>query len=280
MGTLTGTYPSLEVIMNLVRVYQNDWLAGATNTPGEGQITTDTSPQTLPALNASIRELYRQLRNVGSPSLIRDNVLINLPANGATGPNVQTYLSQQGYFDGLTLQPSPVLPGDLLFPEFLWEQQTGSGLPFVPMFQPQAGLPSPLQQSTRLGVWEWRGGASFTPGAGGGDALFFVGSIAPITIRIRYKAALTQFVSPVNFPNTYVPIMDCEDVLAYKTAYKISSAISGMTPPVADLKANAEAALSDLKLEIIRRAQTIEYHREPYPAGAGTTSNAGTTNTF
>jgi len=263
MTAITTTYPSLETILNLARIYMNDWL-----NDGAGQITTDTSPQTLPTLNASVRELYRQLRNVGSPTLIRDNVQIALPANGATGPGVQTYLSQQGYFDGLTLQANPKLPSDLLFPYELWEQQTGSGLPFVLMQQPQAGLPSVIEQGGALVYWEWRGGASFTAGAGGGDALFFVGSIAPVTIRIRYQAAMTQFSGTIDFANTYVPVMDCEDALAYKVAYKISSAISGMTPPVQDLKANMESSLSDLKLEIIRRAQTIEYHRQAYATGS------------
>lgn len=277
MATITTTFPTLATIMNLVRVYQNDFQAGSTGTPGEGQITTNTSPQTLPALNAAIRELYRELRNVGSPSLLRDNVLVDLPANGATGPSVQTYLSQQGYFDGANLQVSPVLPPDLLFPLQLWEQQTGSALPFSPMGQPLAGLPSLMNQGFRLEFWEWRGGASFTAGSGGGDALWFVGALVPITIRIRYMAALTQFVSPIDFPNTYVPIMDSEDVLAYKVAYKISAGISGITPPVAALKDMADSALASLRNEIVRRAQEIDYQREPYTAnyqGAYRNSNS------
>lgn len=257
--TFTSTYPSIETVMNLVRVYQNDWVNS-----GAGQITTDTSPQTLPALNSAIRELYRQLRNVGSPSLLRDNVLVALPANGATGPGVQTNLSQQGYFDGLTQLVSPTLPSDLLFPLQLWEQQTGTSIPFVPMSQPQAGLPSVMNQSSRLSVWEWRGGAGYTAGAGGGDALWFIGALVPVTIRIRYQAALTQFLSSAVFASTFIPIMDSEDVVAYKVAYKISSAISGETPPVLALKGNADAALSDLRNEIIRRAQEIDYQRQQY----------------
>jgi hypothetical protein len=264
-----GGYPSMETVMNLVRVYLNDWQAGATNTPGEGQITTDTSPQTLPAFNACLRELYRELRNVGAPVLICDNVLVNLPANGATGPGTQTYLGMSGYFDGQTLQPSPTLPVNLLFPLELWEQQTGSSLPFVPMCQPQAGLPSVFNQTFALRYWEWRGGAPFTPGAGGPDALWFCGALCPITIRMRYLAALTQFVSPLTFASTFIPVMDCEDVLAYKIAYKISRSISGMTPPVADLKACAAEALAQLRNEVVRRAQEVEYHRQPFGGHGG-----------
>lgn len=269
MGTATTTYPTLQTVMDLVRVYQNDWQAGLSGIPGEGQITTNTSPQVQPALNAAIREMYRKLRNIGSPTLIRDNVLVNLPANGAIGAGIQTNLSQQGYFDGLTQLANPKLPSDLLYPLELWEQQTGANLPFIPMSQPQAGLPSAFNQSNYLQVWEWRGGASFTAGSGGGDALWFVGAIIPVTIRIRYQASLTQFTNPyptfpLDFSSTFVPLMDCEDYLALSVAFKISRAVSGMTPPVSSIKEDMDQALFDLQNAIVRRAQEIDYHRQPY----------------
>lgn len=279
LQTVTGGYPSLETVMNTVRLYLNDWQAGATATPGEGQITTDNaaiSPQTLFALNSAIREVYRELRNVGDPTLIRDNVQVDLPVNGATGPGIQTYLSFSGYFDGNTLQPSPTLPSDLIYPIELWEQQTGTGLPFVPMKQPQGGLQPIMQQSVFLGQWEWRGGTQVVAGdSHGGDGLFFVGSIAPITIRIRYLAALTQFLIVPMFAATYIPIMDCEEAVAAKTAFKIARALSGMTPGVSDLKADAAEAMFQLRNAIARRGQTISYHREPYGNNQG---NLGVSN--
>lgn len=283
MGEITTTYPTLQTVMDAVRLYQNDWQAGLTGTPGEGQITTNTSPQVQPALNAAIREMYRKLRNIGNPTLIRDNVLINLPANAATGPNIQTYLSQQGYFDGVTLQVSPVLPPDLLYPLELWEQQTGNGTPFMPMSQPQAGLPSVWNQGAALSVWEWRGGASYTPGTNGQDALWFCGAICPITIRIRYQSALTQFTNPypgypLVFASTYVPLMDCEDYLALSVAFKIARSISGMTPPVTDLKADMNEALNDLRIAITRRAQEVEYHRPSYAGENASAGNIGSNN--
>src|SRR5579885_239318 len=142
---------SLLTIMNLVRAYVNDSQAGATSTPGEGQVFTDNpaiSPFTQPFLNASIRELYRELRNVGQPTLLKDNVIVsgltplNSLENGLGGPNpdVQTYLSFNGYFDGLTLNSNLKLPADMIYPVRLWERQTGSNDIFVPMEQPQFGL--------------------------------------------------------------------------------------------------------------------------------------------
>lgn len=263
-------YSSLETVMNLVRVYVNDWQAGATGTPGEGQISYDGAPQTLPALNSAIREVYRELRNVGDPTLLRDNVQVNLPANGATGPNIQTSLGLDGYFDGLTQQNSPVLPSDMMYPEDLWEQQTGTSLPFVKMYQPQGGLQSVLQQTVALGQWEWRGGK-----------LRFVGSIAPITIRMRYYCALTQFltISAAAFPTTYIPIPDCEEAVAAKTAFKIARALSGMTPPVTDLKDDATQAMFELRNAIARRGQTIQYHRVPYGQDTHGNFSASNSNT-
>src|ERR1017187_3485669 len=116
MGSPTINVPqangstSLATIMDLVRSLVNDTQAGATNTPGEGQILTDNptiSPFTQPFLNSSIRELYRELRNVGDPVLIKDNVIftnlpiINSPTNGLgqQDPAVQTFLDPAGYFD-------------------------------------------------------------------------------------------------------------------------------------------------------------------------------------
>ena len=326
-GSFTGGYPTLETIANLVRVFLNDWQPGATGAPGEGQITTDNpsiSPQTLPAINSAIRQLYRKLRNVGDPTLIKDNVLVNLPANSVTGPSVQTYLSFGGYFDGGYLNGSPSLPPDLIYPVELWEQQTNGGtvatsgpnltdpnggnwavsidptgnlettpipptgdffetdpngnrwdvgidktgkptttpavtppappiaLPFIRMHQPQFGLSS-RNQTFALGEWEWRG-----------DQINFVGSLAPITIRIRYLAALTQFVSPLDFTTVRVPIMDCEEYVAYTAAAIIAKALSGVTPGTTDLDTKAQESLFDLKNAITRRAQSLEYQRQQY----------------
>ncbi len=289
--TLGATYPTLETITDLVRVFLNDWQPGATNMPGEGRITTDNpeiSPQTLPALNSAIRELYRELRNVGDPTLIKDNIQVSLPANSVTGPSIQTFLSFNGYWDGGILNNPPVLPPDLIYPLELWEQQTTGGvpvgdievvditgqawaigavppgildstavapptsLPFIRMKQPQFGLPS-RNQTFALGEWEWRQ-----------DQLNFVGALCPITIRMRYLAALTQFTSADNFSTTQIPLMDCEEAVAYKTAAKIGKALSGVVPSTADLAESAKDAMFQLKNAIARRAQAIEYHREPY----------------
>lgn len=332
LTSVTGGLPSLETVANLARLFLNDWQKGLLSTPGEGKVSADSvlaSPQSIVALSSAIREVYRELRNAGEPRLIRDNVQASLPANSVTGPTIQTYLSPAGYWDGGILNPSPVLPPDMLRPVRLWEQQTGNQLPFVPMKQPQFGLPS-RNQTFALGEWEWREGA-----------IWFVGTLAPITIRMRYIAAAVQFFPPqiyitaisvsgstvtffasntlavgqsvylsgfivnttlngltvpilnptssqfsislpsipnvtdlgvalpvVNyslvFANTFIPIQDCEEAVAYKTAAKIAKALSGITPGTTDLSTEAGNAMQQLKNAIARRAQSVEYSREPY----------------
>ena len=121
---------SLLNICNLVRALINDSQAGATGTPGEGQIFTDDpsiSPFVQPFLNSGIRALYRELRNVGDPALVFDNYIITgvTPVNGPNGlaipdPAVQVYVGKDGYFDGSQISANISLPGNLLYLERVW----------------------------------------------------------------------------------------------------------------------------------------------------------------
>lgn len=263
----TGSGTDLETIMNLVRSIVNDTQAGATDTPGEGQILTDNdaiSPFTQPFLNSAIREVYRELRNAGQPTLIKDNILITgLPPEqsptggvGAQDPAVQVSLGFGGYFDGTEIWPNLVLPSDVITVERVWERQTGSEDKFVPMTQVQFGLPS-RYQLPRLREWEWRG-----------DQIWMVGSTQTNDLRLRYWCALPQFFSPtLDFSATYVPIIDCTDAVAYKTAYKYA-AMLGM-PGAALLKDEAANQMFQLKQQHVRRAQSIDYHRTPFGDGWG-----------
>src|ERR1700722_19747474 len=87
------TYPFVEDAMLLARSLVNDTFPGATSTPGEGQILTDSSaisPFTIPFINSAIRRVYRKLGNHGVASLIQDNyILTNLaPIDGANGGGI------------------------------------------------------------------------------------------------------------------------------------------------------------------------------------------------
>lgn len=253
---------SLATIMDLVRSLVNDTQAGATGTPGEGQVFTNNpsiSPFTQPFLNSSIRELYRELRNVGQPTLVKDNIIItglpviNSPINGVgqADPTVQTVLSVAGYFDGVQLWPNFVLPSDVLYMEKIWERQTGTNDSFQEMGQPEDGL-SGVPQGPRLREWEWRN-----------DNVNFHGATQQRDIRMRYYCALPQFFSQtLNFATTYVPILDCTDAVAYKTAVKYARMLG--SPGLADLETEAKEQMFQLKNANTRRAQSIDYQRVPY----------------
>jgi hypothetical protein len=252
---------SLETIMNLVRALVNDSQAGATGTPGEGQILTDNpsiSPFTQPFLNSAIRDVYRALRNVGDPALVKDNIIVSglTPVNGPQGlgapdPSIQVYLGFGGYFDGTQINSSLLLPNDVLYVERVWERTTGTNNNFQPMQQPQFGLPS-RRQGPVLGEWEWRN-----------YNINMVGSTETKDLRLRYWCALPQFFSStLDFASTFVPIVDCVDAVAYATAVKYAGMLG--SPGLASLKADAIEQMRQLKNAHVRRTQSIDYQRIPY----------------
>lgn len=260
--------PSLETVMNTVRALCNDSFAGATNTPGEGQILTDQVPNTttpnpfiLNHLNSAIRELYRRLRNVGTPTLIQDNyVLLGTPViDGTNGPGVpdpstQEYLDNTGFFDGTAYHNSLVLPTDMLMPLRLWERANGTADTFIPMKQAPNGL-EPINQVDRLVYWEWRA-----------DRLNFVGSTISRDIRIRYQGVFPQFfASTIDFSTVFIPIIDCEDAVAFLTAYRIAISLAPSVAPT--LKQEAEAQIQTLRNEQVRRMQRSSYRRQSYNDG-------------
>ena len=266
----SGSYPSLETICNYVRALINDSQSGAQGIPGEGQIFTDNSaisPFVQPMLNASIREVYRELRNIGAPTLIKDNVIVSglTPVNGANGlgqpdPATQVFLGFAGYFDGKTINNTLVLPGDVLFMERVWERQTGTNNSFALMTQCQSGLPSRPQQTT-LAEWEWRN-----------DNINMVGSTNTTDMRMRYYCALPQFFSAtLDFASTYVPVMDSHDAIALKTAVKYARMLG--SPGLPDLIGEAKEQVFQLKNQYTRRTQSTDYQRIPFGSYGSTDTN-------
>jgi hypothetical protein len=173
---------------------------------------------------------------------------------------VQTFLSPNGYFDGVQLWPNFILPGDMIYPEVVWERQTGTNDTFQRMTQTQEGLPS-RPQGPCLREWEWRN-----------DNLNFLGATQQRDIRLRYYAALPQFFSStLDFASTYVPVIDCTDAVAYKTATKYARMLG--SPGLAELAAESKEQMFQLKNAYTRRAQSIDYHRVPFGNSDGDLNN-------
>lgn len=275
INTIQGaSYPSLSDIMNLVRALVNDSQAGASGTPGEGQIITDDpriSPFTQPFLNSAIREVYRELRNVGQPTLIKDNIIItgipvmNSPVNGPATPDpaVQVNLAFGGFFDGVEMWANFMLPQDVLYPEKVWERETQTNNPFVPMSQPEFGIQGFGLQGPSLVVWEWRG-----------DAIWMPGATTSRDLRLRYYCAFPQFFSQeLDFDSTFVPILDSIDAIAYKTASKYATMLG--SPGKAEIAAEAKEQMFQLKNANTRRMQSQTFQRQPYGHYRGDNGSGG-----
>ena len=264
INTIQGdSYPSLNAIMNLVRALVNDSQAGASGTPGEGQIITDDptiSPFTQPFLNSAIREVYRELRNVGQPTLIKDNVIIsglpvmNSPVNGSATPDpaVQVNLGFGGFFDGVEMWANFMLPQDVLYVEKVWERETQTNNPFVQMTQPEFGIPGFGLQGPSFVTWEWRG-----------DAIWMPGATTSRDLRLRYYCAFPQFFSQeLDFDAVFVPILDSIDAIAYKCASKYATMLG--SPGKAEIAAEAKEQMFQLKNANTRRMQSQTFMRQAY----------------
>src|ERR1035438_6138409 len=96
-----------------------------------------------------------------------------------------------------------------------------------------------------------------------------VGSTQNRDLRLRYYCGLPQFFSStLDFASTYVPIIDCTDAVAYKTAAKYAMMLG--SPNTKDLAAGAVQQMFQLKQEHVRRAQSVDYYRIPFGSnGAG-----------
>jgi hypothetical protein len=248
----------------------NDSQAGATGTPGEGQVFTDDpsiSPFVQPFMNSAIRALYRELRNCGDPALVFDNFIISglTPVYGANGlgntdPATQVYVGQSGYYDGNSINPKLALPNNMLNLERVWERQTGTNTNFIPMKEAQFGLESRPQYPSLID-YEWRN-----------YNVNMVGSTQTNDIRLRYWGTLPTFYSAtLDFASTYVPILDCTDAVAYKIATMYARMLG--SPGLADLAAESKEQMFQLKNAVTRRKQAQDFLRIPYGHSGGDSNN-------
>jgi hypothetical protein len=257
-------YPTLTQVANLVRVLVDDDKKGVTGTPGEGQILTNpqydagnlipgtNKNSTLPVLmNSAIREIYRQIRIMGQPTLIGDNyILYNLPTinsslgAGVANPAIQVSLQYTGYFDGLQQWPTFTLPNNMLYPLEVWQRPSGTNYPFS--LVPQAtGALRPNNQKMSLGEWEWRS-----------DGIWMNGSTVPMDLRIRWEFAIIDRATPdVNWDFTYIPILDCQEAIADIISLRYARRLGGAV--LEDAKDQAKKSIFALRQQITRSRQGI-----------------------
>jgi len=251
-------------IANLARSVVNDTFTGVNGQ--QGRIFTNDAPFMLPYFNSAFRTLQRKLRNEGVTFPIKDNVILtNMTPVVEVNNAVQVYVGYDGYFDGTTMHATPKLPSDLLQPYLVQEQTIGSGFPFTPMAQPEEGLPSAIQ-GPMLKMWEWRN-----------YKIYMIGSTQAKNLRLRYQSGQPPLDVPAaDFDTTAVGIIDCEDAMAFLMV-GLYGASRGANPQVLlGLEQKADAAISDMALEYVRRSQTVTYRRTAY--GEGGSNDGGNTN--
>lgn len=257
-------YPNLQSIADLFRAQINDTFNGVggsgTGTgDGAGLIMFNRNPDLLTIMNAAIREVYSDLRNVGDPALILDNyVLTGLPpVNSNLGPGVanpaaQVSLAYAGYFDGVQWYADWTLPVSTSKVLALWERQTGSGDSFSPMTAAPLGLPG-TPQGIYNRVWEMRQNAIWMPG-----------STQSVDLRLRVRITFPDFLNPqtIDFRTAYIPIVDCGNAVVAKMLIRYAMRFA---PEQYQMAVADEARQMDkLKLEVVRQMQVNENQRSEF----------------
>jgi len=182
-------YDTVMTAINAAKVRLNDDIT--TLAPISGKLLDNTQPFTQQTVNQAWRKLQEFLRDLGYSGLRGEMELSNVPACTSTDASSQVSLSYAGYFDGTTLQTTPVLPQNFIQPYKLWERVyavSPNTAPFLEMDYLINGLPA-VPKTIWNRQWEWRG-----------DTIYLIGATGPTDIRIRYGWTYADFVDVAGSP--------------------------------------------------------------------------------
>lgn len=218
-------------VLTTPTAYTFTYTAGAGLAPSGGGTSVFQGGTILPGqvnlmepLNSAYRIIRRKLDIAGREAFVYDNVILTVPPLAAPDPAAQVVIND-------ATAPPNNLPFNLLEPLKLWERITGTTDQFVEMVDMtgHGGLPSRMQDTTRLSIWEWRQ-----------DSIYFIGALASVDVRIRYKGTLPTLIGSGDTMLTR-DILDC---LAFLTAAEAAGARdSALGPKYEDLGMDA---LNDL----------------------------------
>lgn len=181
-----------------------------------GKLLDNTQPFSQQACNNAWRKMQQYLMELGYSGVKQEATFLNVPACTTTDTTVQVSLSQSGYFDGTTLQVSPILPQNLVRPLDMWERIYTAGTNPAALREMDIisnGLPSAPKSLWNL-MWEWRD-----------DTIYMPGATDATDLRIRFFGTFSDFVDvggspgPNQTANTPwfgqpIPVMQCIDTLA------------------------------------------------------------------
>ena len=230
-------YGTAEGALSLVRSLLDD---AAVST---GDVFTDAV--LIPFINSAYHQVQFEMANHGVETFTKDNVVLTVPAVTGIDPSIQVVLNDTQN-QMTTVSPTPQIPTDLLVPVRIWERQTGSSEPFLPMFQQKDGLPSEMQQE-RLRYWEWRT-----------DGIILLGATQSNDIRLRYESVLPD----VAQGSDTLQLRGAQDVIAFFAA--ALAAQSRGSPQAPNLAAAGTEALRKILVRGTRRQQHSMHRRRPY----------------
>lgn len=249
--TPQSAYPTAEQVMNRARAFVNDAFRG-----GKGRILTDQAPFTIEYLNAALEELQDKIGNNGVITLLRDNVILGpITSLPASNPAIQIFIAYEGFFNGTTMLPLPVIPSDCRAVIKLWQRQVGTNLPFFPMMQPQQGLES-VYQGQYLNMWEYRQ-----------DRIYLTGARTNMELRMRYEARQPVITDASALADTQIGILSSVNSLATVVGYVYARARGAAAMAV--MQTDGEKQMRYIVRRYTRRRQGINYNRMPYGVRAG-----------
>lgn len=239
----TGNLDTAEYVLNLARSIVNDAAQSLA-----GNLLADSRPYTFAMLNACYRELQSDLQNEGLETMFNEIIMVLMPGAYTVDPQVETYLSYTGCFDGYNSFPNPHLPPDLATPLLLWERPSGTIQNYQKMLPVNDGLPSRPQSGT-LQQWDWRGGN-----------IVFRGTVPNqyTDIRMRYVRLFRDIVDGTSL----VEIQWADRALAFLMGRTFGAARG--SPLWQYMDNNYESALVSLVQGTARKRQRGSHRRRPY----------------
>lgn len=240
----SSAYAQVSTITQAVRSLLND-------VPG----TVFSDNFLLPFFNLAYNDMWAELENNGSETLIEDEYFFVVAGISGEDPSAQVIVSDTAQiieqaggavtFNEPTLAAPPnVLPLDIYRPIKLWERLNGTSFGFVEMDDRSAkgGLPAALGQgSTALLYWEWRD-----------DGLAFLGATSDVQIRMRYQKMLM----PASDPTASIGVRNGVNYLTYQTAFLAQQAHKGAAAAAATgYQAVAAESLNKMVIAIVRTQQ-------------------------
>lgn len=208
-------YPLLSTVISYARVAVNDVVQTVS-----GNTLTNDADFTPLIVNEAWLMFQQKLVSLGYEEFRTDNLILTLPAVNSEDAALQVTLDWQGYNDGVTNDPSIVLPQTLIKPLKLAERPTDSAPNvnmFIDMDGPEQGIrriPS-ISKAQWNGIWIWHANKIYMPGA-----------TAITDLRVDFLAYLADFTGTgVSYPGVQTAnILRCEHAFASYIAYVFCAA--------------------------------------------------------